>query len=185
MEDWRPVVGYEDFYEVSNQGNLRALDRTVRTNGGVRTIPAHPKKPRPDKKNGYLESQLCVAGRPKAYPKLHRLVAQAFIPNPHHYPHVNHKNGVKTDNRVENLEWVTAAMNTRHAIQMGLLTYGSRRMPKGELHYNATLDERQVAQIRSLYDNGMASTKELAKLYRMSASAIHGIVSRQRWKHLP
>ena len=77
------------------------------------------KKLKQSKRNGYLCVSLCNNGFSKSF-NVHRIIAEAFIPNPGNKPQVNHINGIKTDNRVENLEWVTQSENTIHALSIGL-----------------------------------------------------------------
>ncbi len=77
------------------------------------------KKLKQSKRNGYLCVSLCNNGFSKSF-NVHRIIAEAFIPNPENKPQVNHINGIKTDNRVENLEWVTQSENTIHALSIGL-----------------------------------------------------------------
>lgn len=113
-EVWKAVPGWEGLYEVSSLGRVRSLPRYARRRAGRNNnatylyegkelLPAITAK-------GYLSVRLYYDGRQKDYP-IHRLVASAFIPNPNNYPQVNHKNEVKTDNSVDNLEWCTNAYN--------------------------------------------------------------------------
>lgn len=104
-EIWKPVVGYEGLYEVSNLGNVRSLN--WRNTGEVRNL--YLKKQR----YGYRQVELYFKNKPKMV-TVHRLVATAFIPNPNNLPQINHKDLDKTNNNVENLEWVTASENAKH-----------------------------------------------------------------------
>lgn len=110
-ELWKPVVGYEGLYEVSNLGRVKSLPRKG-TKGGVLT-PSYSNSKHyahiPLTKNGKLRTT-----------SLHRVVALAFIPNPENKPQVNHINGDKTNNRTDNLEWVTNKENADHARETGL-----------------------------------------------------------------
>lgn len=112
-EVWKDIKGYEGQYIVSNMGNVRSLDRYVSNKTGVKLAVGQSLKQHKDR-FGYMRVALCQP----TFHKLclaHRLVAEAFIPNPEKKPQVNHINGIKTDNRVDNLEWATASENTRHA----------------------------------------------------------------------
>ena len=122
LEQWRPVVGYEGSYEVSSYGRIRTVERKAKVAQGFRTVPAKLLRPRPHH-GGYHCITFCV-GNVRQYQTYHRAVAQAFIPNPLDLPEVNHINGDKKDNRVENLEWCTRRQNLAHASISGLLQTG-------------------------------------------------------------
>ena len=109
MAEWRDVPGWEGIYQVSDEGEVRRLTINKPTLMD----------------NGYLYASFYDKPR-KQQKGLHRVVAEAFIPNPEHKTEVNHKNGDKTDNRVENLEWVSAKENTAHAIDNGLKVRGEK-----------------------------------------------------------
>lgn len=113
MEIWLPVKGYEDVAEVSNFGSVRTIDRVVssgqRRKGKVLALYLN--------KQGYMTVCLCRKSKSKSF-LVHRLVAAAFVAGSG--PQVNHMNGIKTDNRTENLEWCSASDNQKHAFRTGL-----------------------------------------------------------------
>lgn len=98
QEEWRPVVGYEGLYEVSNLGRVRRIKIIEPTK----------------KKHGYMQISFVDRNRVRKSFRLHRIVAEAFLPNPNGKPQVNHKDENPENNRVENLEWATAAENTNY-----------------------------------------------------------------------
>ena len=118
MEIWHPCSGFETHYEVSNFGNVRSIERMVlnRLHNGLRRSPSKLLK-QGKSKSGYLIVSLCVDGI-KINHNVHRLVARAFIPNESNKPQVNHKDGSKHNNCVDNLEWVTVSENGLHAYRV-------------------------------------------------------------------
>lgn len=129
-EIWKDVEGFEGVYKISNLGNIRSLDRVVeKTNYsklGKSFIQRQKIKGKaliPSKdKYGYMRLSTQVMGERCSF-KVHRLVAEAFIPNPNDDPCVNHINGVKDDNRITNLEWCTYSENYKHAVDNSLIEY--------------------------------------------------------------
>ena len=111
-EVWRPVKGFEGLYEVSNLGRVRSTAINGKGIGKGKWRKGIILKPIPIK-YGYLTVHLSKNGK-RQKKKIHRLVAEAFIPNPNNLPQVNHKNEIKTDNRAENLEWCSARENTNY-----------------------------------------------------------------------
>ncbi len=112
-EIWKAVSGFEGFYEVSNKGNVRSLDRTVtRKDGVVVSFKGKRLLPRLNQ-DGYLQIQISKGDKIKTI-RVHRLVADTFLPNPSSMPEVNHKDEDKTNNAVTNLEWCSHKYNSRY-----------------------------------------------------------------------
>ena len=124
-EIWKDVFGYEGFYQISSLGNVKSLDRIVKNKASKRRgeyfVPIKGKYPKQHKNvKGYLTVGLCKDKKHKSV-LVHRLVALHFIPNPGMLDQVNHIDGDKTNDCVENLEWCTQVENAMHAVRTGLL----------------------------------------------------------------
>jgi len=145
-EIWHPCAGFETHYEVSNLGNVRSIERVANNghNNGVRKLPSKMLKPCLGK-SGYLLVNFCVDNI-KSNHNVHRLVARAFIENQANKPQVNHKNGVKTDNRVDNLDWATASENTLHAFR----ELGHSAWNKGKRQEQQAIIEQLKADVAAL-----------------------------------
>lgn len=116
MEKWKPVAGYEGYYEVSDMGRVRSVDHLSRTgikHSQVRLVKGHVLKPH-IKRSGYQAVDLSKQNVVKTV-LIHKLVATAFLPKDADDVEVNHKNCIKSDNRVSNLEWCTSRENKDHA----------------------------------------------------------------------
>jgi len=177
QEIWKPVVGYEGLYEVSNLGRVKSLPKTWICGNKK----SKRNKPETIAKQNYCTSKylqvwLSKDNKPKLI-SVHRLVAQAFIPNLENKKTVNHINGIKDDNRVENLEWNTMKENLDHAWVNKL-----RVVQVGEKHGGSVLTEKDVLEIR---ENIKYYTKaELARQYKVTHSTIRGILKRKTWAHI-
>lgn len=111
-EIWKTIKGYENIYEVSNKGNIRSVDRYVYQQN--RMVFYKGTKLKPFKNNsGYLCVGLSINNKKKKF-AVHRLVAESFLPNPHNYPQINHKDENKENNEWTNLEWCTGSYNGRY-----------------------------------------------------------------------
>lgn len=166
-EVWKDVKGYEGIYKVSNFGRVKSL-------GNEFSRKERLLKPSLQSK-GYLTVVLQKNGI-RNMVLVHRLVAEYFVSNPLNKPQVNHINGVKTDNNIENLEWVSHRENLDHAIKNNLTL-------KGEENRNSKLKDVDVVKIHFLLQKGI-TTKELSESYNVSYSTIDGIRTNRYWKHL-
>ena len=116
MNEWISVRDYEGIYEVNKKGKIRSCDREIFQPGhGFRKIKGQIIKPW-DNGNGYQVVSLLKEGKRKNH-YVHRLVADHFIHNPNNYPEVNHIDYDRSNNRVDNLEWVSRKMNVKHSIK--------------------------------------------------------------------
>jgi transcriptional regulator len=171
-EVWQDINGYEGFYQVSSLGRVRSCDRSFVDKKGV---TQHHKGQ--VLKFSSIKGKYFIANLRGKVLYVHRIVAEVFCQGNFDGAHVNHKNGIKTDNRAENLEWCTQSENNQHAFKTGLID--NRGMNCG----GCKLTESQVIEIRNLCAKGVSS-KTLAKNFKTSYSNIRHIVCGETWGHL-
>lgn len=176
-EVWKNIDGFEGLYMVSNLGRVKSLERVMnRGRMGSRIKGVGILK---DCKRGeYISITLSDLKGGALSIRLHRLVALHFIPNPENKPQVNHKNGIKTDNRVENLEWVTCGENLSHALKNGL-----RKQARGESMSQSKLKNEDVVRVKKMLMDGFLQ-KEIAKIFNVHSSQISRINTNSRWNHV-
>lgn len=155
--DWLPVIGYEGIYEVSEVGEVRT------TKGRVLKQFLNDQ--------GY--SLIRVSG-PRKILRVHRIVAEAFLPNPDNLPFVNHIDCVRNNNCVKNLEWCTQWQNLNHSHVLGRM---QRNYWVGRRSPSANLSDEVVASIRGEYASGGISWAALAKKYGTNKRTVGRIVS--------
>lgn len=163
-EIWKPIPGFEGYYEVSNLGRVKSLDRKILSKKGtVYSKPGRIRKPVSNYVTGYLSVVLC-GEKTKKTMSLHRIVALAFLENPHNYECVNHKSEDKHDNRVENLEWCDKAYNN---------AYGSRKVAS----YKPVIGKNVVTGMEFAFPSARIAAMETGANYKNISACCRGLRS--------
>ena len=164
MEIWRDIKSFENLYQVSRQGDVWSIRKQRLLKPAIQT-------------GGYLMVSLSRNGKGSSK-LIHRLVVESFVGEIAIGMEVNHINGIKIDNRLENLEVVTHTQNVNHNYQrLGV------QMPKGSHHWKSKLNEQDIIEILELAKKGMTRTM-IGCQFNVSRDAIDDIVNGRTWKHI-
>lgn len=162
-ELWKDIVGYEGLYQVSNLGQVKSFH--IYSKGRILKSDA--------RKDDYLYVTLCKGkDRYKKSYRIHRLVLLAFLGSRPTKKEGNHINGIKSDNSLKNLEWMTSKQNTLHAMKIGLVNVCGEDSPTSKLKVN------QVREIR----RSKKTKRELAENYGVGYGTISCIINYKTWK---
>ena len=163
----KDVVGFEEYFSVTEKGEVFSK----RSNKFLKQV---------ELKSGYLSLATKINGVNKTF-RVHREIAKAFLNNPENKPHVNHKDGNKLNNEVDNLEWCTQSENMKHAVDTGLLING-----KGEDCHVSKLTDKDVTYIRQNYAprNKRFGSRALANRFNVAHSTISDIINYKTWTHI-
>ncbi len=164
----KDVPGFENLYAITQEGKVWSYPKSNRQQGKW-LAPVFDK-------DGYIKIALSKNGK-FFYKRVHCLVAQTYIENPFNLPHVNHLNGVKDDNRIENLEWCTPSQNRLHSYKMGF------ESQQGEKNACAKLNEKSVREIRKKCATG-ERVCDIAREYGVHHVTIIDIRKRRNWAHV-
>lgn len=177
-EKWKDIIGYEGFYQVSNKGRVK------------RTAEKFPYKEHYLKaisnRYGYLYVCLCIKNKHKVK-TIHRLVAQAFIPNDENKPCVNHIDGNKTNNNVGNLEWCTHSENTTHAYKAKLINITTEKFIKSNQAKSKArrkCTDEQVKEIKKIHVETGWGSHRIAQIVKLNRAIVENIIRNRNYKEI-
>lgn len=165
-EEWKDIEGFENSYQVSNLGNIRSLDRKRVTKGGALAGIKGRVRKQKQSKSGYMIINICLDGV-KSFHAVHRLVAKAFVNNPHNKQTVNHIDGDKKNNAACNLEWATNSEQMQHAVDNNLV----------EVTTGPKFSKALKQEILNYFESNTISISNLAKMFGMSERTAGRIVN--------
>lgn len=167
-EIWKKVPGY-DIYEASTHGRIKNIDFH---GTGIQRIRSFKKK----NSGGYYKLIMCHNGT-RNHTTVHQVIAKTFLPNPENKPFINHIDGNKVNNMVENLEWCTHIENMNHAKENCLNPYGSK-------HGMSKIDESIVRMIKKELHNGLLNQKQIAIKFNVKHATVNHIKTGRQWGHV-
>lgn len=163
-EVWKKINDYPN-YEISNLGNLRRYFKTT----GYKNLKGCVKS------TGYMQDELRDINNNKIYKFRHRLVAEVFLNKSSELLEVNHIDGNKLNNKVDNLEWCTPSENIKHSFKIGLKNFLGEENPRSKL------TKAQVLEIRELAKKGLTQ-REIGEIFQITQGHIAAIINNKCWK---
>lgn len=174
-ENWLDIKNYEGYYRVSNLGRIKTVERKILSSGrGKKFVPSKIRKQK--NHDGYRLISLCKDGIVGDF-LVHRVVASAFIPNPNNLPAVNHKNFIRHDNSVNNLEWISTKDNNKHSF-----IHGKYKAVTGINNFNSKLNEELVFNIRVQYLSIGKTVYEMARDLNVCPVTINNVIRNKIWR---
>lgn len=167
-EFWQQVYGYRGMYYISSFGRIKSVDRKCLGKDG-RQFFKRGRFLSPGTRDGYKHIELNMDGRPKKH-YVHRLVCFAFLPNTEDKPQVNHKNCIRHDNRIANLEWITASENCKHPYKIGK-------------HQGSSVTDENIEVLKHMVEKG-ESYSEISRVFRyqdQTNSGIYNQIRKNNW----
>lgn len=174
----KAIPGYEGLYQACSCGQIRSLEKVRMSGKEYKTKRTYPEGYLASSTGGTRDYELVTLRKDSKskYFTAHSLIALSFLGTRPDGLHINHKNGNHKDNTPKNLEYVSPAENTRHAIRLGLQSIAGENNPK------AKLNSQDILEIRAPHKQ--MTRKELANKYKISVDTIADIQTRRTWKHV-
>lgn len=174
-EIWKDIINFEGYYQCSNFGNIRSLDREINTKGGTKRI-SKGKILKPKTNPFYYCVGLSKFNKCKTY-YIHRLVASSFISNSNNLPEINHIDGNKLNNNITNLEWITSSKNKYHAFEIGV-------SKKGKDNNLAKFSKEIIENVKKDLSKKIYTQRQIAHKYEMSYAQVSRIKTNKTRKYL-
>jgi len=166
-EIWKPIRDYEGLYEVSSLGRVKSLSRLKKHYTGIKYKTKESIMAYKSKEGNYVRVVLSKNNIKNSF-LIHRIVATHFIENKDNKPYINHKNVIKDDNRVENIEWCTQKENSIHAL-------------KNDLFVNSNLNFKKATQIRCIFKKHKIGIEKIIRIFKISKDQLYGIINNKNW----
>ncbi len=183
-EEWKDVGGYEGIYMVSNLGRVKSLTRQNKFGDFVRTIQSKVLRQHLHAMSGYTAIRLCKDDTPGKQVNVHRLVALAFLANPENKKEVNHKDSNRSNNCLENLEWVSPKENIGHAFDKGMFSASHNPNRAWSAAMTAETAGKIKGRLLDVIEFGPIRIAEIAKEFGVTETMVYKIRGNHAWQQV-